>query len=176
MTTTFERVTFNTMRGMVAEAIRQAILEGRLQQGERLVERRLAAQFGASLGVVREALVELETEGFIVKQRNTATHVARITVEEAAKMFALRGVLEPFAMAEAAKRATPEGIADLRRFFERMCDRARANDFPGYLREDYAWHERVWRMAGNEYVHAAPFSPCAAPCRPSICWKTRRRT
>ena len=155
MTTTFERVSVSTMRGMVAAAIRNAMLDGRLQPGERLVERKLAAEFGASLSVVREALVELETEGFIVKRRNTATFVTRISLEDAVKMFAMRGVLEPYAMSEAARKAKPEDIRDLRQIHERMCERASAGDFSGYLREDYTWHDRAWRIADNEYIRSA---------------------
>jgi len=155
VTTTFERVSVNTMRGMVAEAIRNAMLDGRLHPGERLVERKLAAEFGASLSVVREALVELETEGFIVKRRNTATYVTRISLEDAVKMFEMRAILEPYAMTEAARKATPADIRELREIYDRMRERARAGDFSGYLREDYRWHERAWRIADNEYVRSA---------------------
>ena len=60
---TFQKVAVNTMRSIVAGGIRKAILEGALQSGERIVERKLAAQFEASLSVIREALVELEMNG-----------------------------------------------------------------------------------------------------------------
>jgi len=155
MTITFQRVAVNTMRSMVAEAIRNAIMQGALRPGERIVERKLAAQFEASLSVIREALVELETEGFIVKRRNTATYVTQVTVDDADKVFELRAVLEPFATALAARRATADDIRELREIHDRMRDRAAANDFRGYLHEDYAWHDRVWQIADNEYVRAS---------------------
>ncbi len=155
MTTTFRKVAVNTMRSMVAVAIREAIRDGELQPGERLVERNLAAQFGASLSVIREALVELETEGFIVKHCNTATFVTKVTVEDAAKVFQFRAVLEPYAAALAARRANSADIDELRDIHNRMCERARSGDCPGYLREDYRWHERVWIMAGNDYIRTS---------------------
>lgn len=155
MAITFQKVAVNTMRSVVAETIRKAIMEGELRPGERIVERELAAQFEASLSVIREALVELETEGFIVKRRNTATFVTQVTVEDAEKVFELRAVLEPFATALAARRATADDIGELGEIHDRMCDRAKCNDFRGYLREDYAWHDRLWQIADNEYVRAS---------------------
>lgn len=155
MTTTFKKLSVSTLRSIIAAEIRKAILDGRLQPGERLVERKLASQFGASLSVVREALVELEIEGYIVKRRNTATFVTRVTLEEAEKVFQFRAVLEPYAMAEAARRATEADVRELRELHERMKERAAANDFRGYLQADYDWHERAWRIAANEYVRGS---------------------
>jgi len=155
LTVTFQRVAVNTMRSIVADAIRKAITDGALRPGERIVERKLAAQFEASLSVIREALVELEMDGFIVKRRNTATYVTQVTVDEAAKVFELRAVLEPYAVAEAARRATETDVRELREILERMLDCARAGDLQGYLREDYTWHDRVWQTADNEYVRAS---------------------
>jgi DNA-binding GntR family transcriptional regulator len=48
-----------TLRRMIADRIQEAILNGTLKEGERIVERRLASQFGTSLTAVREALVLL---------------------------------------------------------------------------------------------------------------------
>src|SRR6516225_9958389 len=69
-----------TLRGRIAEQIRDAILNGTLDEGERIVERKLAAQFGASLTVIREAIVQLEGEGFITKRPNSSTHVTTLSV------------------------------------------------------------------------------------------------
>ena len=142
------------MRTLVADAIRKAVLEGQLQPGERIVERKLAAQFGASLSVIREALVELETEGFIVKRRNAATHVVQFTIEDANKMFELRAVLEPYATAQAACRATEQDIQELRQLYAELLHQAQAGDFRAYLRADYLLHDRIWQLAGNEFIRA----------------------
>lgn len=155
MAITFKKVAVSTMRSMVADAIRKAIMEGGLQPGERIVERNLAAQFGASLSVIREALVELETEGFVVKRPNAATHVTQVSIADAEKVFRLRAVLEPHAVAEAAKRASPEDVRELEALLDRMMERARAGDLRGYLSEDYRFHDRIWRIADNEFVRSA---------------------
>src|SRR5262249_53423067 len=104
-----------TLRGRIAEQIRDAILNGTLDEGERIVERKLASQFGASLTVIREAIVQLEGEGFITKRPNSSTHVTTLSVPEAKKIFACRRVFEGFATAEAAKLASVEAIDSLER-------------------------------------------------------------
>src|SRR5579875_959758 len=56
MQAVFEKLPSNTLRGRIAEKMQQAILTGALREGEKLVERKLAAQFETSLTAVREAL------------------------------------------------------------------------------------------------------------------------
>ena len=78
----FEKLTNNTLRGRVAEQIRGAILNGNLAAGQRIVERTIAAEFGASLTWVREAIIQLESEGFITKKPNASTCVTQISLSE----------------------------------------------------------------------------------------------
>jgi DNA-binding GntR family transcriptional regulator len=145
----FQKVEAKTLRPLIAGDIRNAIFDGRLQPGERLVERKLAEQFGASLTVIREALVELEIEGYIVKRQNKASHVIRVTLAEANKVFEMRGLLEPWAAAEAARHARAEDVVQLRARFREMRKHAAAKDITGYLRADRLFHEQIWRMSAT---------------------------
>src|SRR6185295_16337380 len=108
MSVVFEKLTNNTLRGRIAEQMRSAILNGSLAAGQRIVERTSAAEFGASLTSVREAIIQLESEGFITKKPNASTYVTQLSLPEAEKIFAVRRVLEEFAIQEAARLATPE--------------------------------------------------------------------
>ena len=89
MAAVFERLTTQTLRGQIAQRIRSAILNGTLKPGERLVERKLASEFGASLTAVREAVIELETDGFITKRPNAFTYVTKLSIAEIEKVFCL---------------------------------------------------------------------------------------
>ncbi|MEN6536555.1 MAG: GntR family transcriptional regulator [Bryobacteraceae bacterium] len=151
----FDKILPTTLRNRIAEEIRSAILDGSLKPGERIIERKLMTEFGASLGVIREALVELETEGFIVKRPNADTRVLRITVKEAAKIFALRRLLEPYAAGQAAVRATSDQVTDIEVRLEKMIDMARQSAILAYMHEDYGWHEAVWTAGNNPYIRAA---------------------
>ncbi len=155
MQTVFEKLTTSTLRERIAEKIREAILTGTLREGERLVERKLATQFATSLTAVREALIELETEGFVTKKPNAATHVTKLTLEGAEKIFALRRVLEAFAVEEAARRATPEQIQELEDHYRDMLQAATKKNTRIFIRRDFAFHEKIWEAAGNEYLAIA---------------------
>ena len=151
----FERLTPHTLRGRIAQQIRSAILSGKLKEGERLVERKLAGALGASLTAVREALIELESEGFILKKTNLGTYVNKMTLEDVEKVFRVRRALEAFALGEAARNGTAEQVEKLERIYVQMVDAARATDTRAFNHADMNWHLLLWEMTGNEYLQAA---------------------
>jgi len=151
----FDRLPSSSLRGRIAETLREAILSGTLVEGQRLVERSLAAQLGASLTAVREALIELEMEGFITKRPNAATYVTKLTIQDAEKIFSVRRVLEPYAVEQAAQLAGPEQIRRLEAGYLAMQDAARVSDRKAFLQRDYSWHQMIWQVTGNEYLQSA---------------------
>ncbi|HUS06978.1 MAG TPA: GntR family transcriptional regulator [Bryobacteraceae bacterium] len=151
----FEKITSNSLRERIARQIRNAILGGQLQEGSKLVERTLAAELGASLTAVREGLIELEWEGFIVKKKNSGTHVVKLTPPDVAKIFQVREVLEALAFAEAARHATTAQITALERAYREMVEAANNKDALLYNQKDVAFHLVVWTAADNEFLQAA---------------------
>jgi len=144
-----------TLRRMIADRIQEAILNGTLKEGERIVERRLAAQFGTSLTAVREALVALEADGFVTKKPNTATHVTKLTHEAGKQIFAVRRVLEGFAVEQAALLASDEQIQELEKLYSELLNLAGAQNRDLFLQTDFEFHSRIWAIAGNEYLESA---------------------
>src|SRR5205809_7906326 len=108
--------------------MREAILTGTLREGERLVERKLASQFATSLSAVREALIELEAQGFVTKKPNAATHVTRFNNDDVAKIFAFRRLVETFAVEEAARLALPDDIVVLEKLYLDLLDAGRSSN------------------------------------------------
>jgi DNA-binding GntR family transcriptional regulator len=151
----FDQPPYRTVRGHIAEAIRKAILDGGLRQGERLVERKLASLFGTSLSAVREALIELQSQGFITKTPNSATFVTKFTPRSTEDIYAFRCVVETYAVEQAARLATPEQIAQLEKLYFEMLDSARAGIHDVTHHKDLALHEMIWRIANNESFEIA---------------------
>src|SRR5712692_11480047 len=73
-----------------AEAIREAITVGRLKGGQRLVEQKLAASLGIGQPTLREALKELEFQGFVRKSPKKGTYVTELTPEDFRKIQEVR--------------------------------------------------------------------------------------
>ena len=153
-TAILQKVESKTLRGLIAQQLREAILNGSLREGERLIERKLADQCGASLTAVREALIELETEGFVHKQPNAATHVIKLSLPEIKKIFAIRRVLEAYAVTEAARCCSEEQKLALEGIYFDLVQSARLKDAKLYVQKDYALHKAIWAVSGNEYLEA----------------------
>lgn len=143
-----------TLRHQIATRIRQAILDGLLVPGERVVERTLAAQLGASVTAVREAVIQLESEGLITKRSNTATNITSLTHEEISQTFAVRYNLEKMAVSEAAHRASERDIRQLHQLHEAAVAAAKEKDRRRYVKQDFAWHQAVWTASGNEVLES----------------------
>src|SRR5579884_3034520 len=87
----------------VVDRLREAILGGLFAPGDRLREEQLAEALGVSRGPVRNALLQLEREGMVVRRRNRGAIVARLSREDLEEVFSLRLAIEPVACAWAAR-------------------------------------------------------------------------
>ena len=107
--------TYKPLRELVFEAIREAIVDGTLEPGERLMEAQLAEDLGVSRTPVREAIRQLELAGFVVMIPRRGAYVADISIKDVADVFEIRGALEALAASLAAERASEEEIEQLER-------------------------------------------------------------
>lgn len=144
-----------TLRDEIARQIRQAIIAGDLAPGERLVERTLAEQFGSGLSAVREALIELEARGLVVRRRNAATHVVQLSPDDVDQIFKVRRVLEGYVIEELAQCRDPEVSNQLRAIYERMRQAADSDDPRGFQDLTVEFHTTAWSLADNDYLLAA---------------------
>src|SRR5689334_20370456 len=92
----------------VAALIKQAIAEGALAPGERIVESKLAQELGLSLTPVREAVRELVGEGILTISPNRGPSVRVLSPEDAFELYSLRAMLEGLAIRLAITRASVE--------------------------------------------------------------------
>ncbi len=112
--------------------IRDAILTGDYGPGQRLVEAELTDRFGATRGGVRQALIQLEGEGLVERERNRGARVRSMTLDEAIEITEARAVLEGLCAAKAAVRMADEQREALRYLGRRMAEVVEAGDVVGY--------------------------------------------
>ena len=84
----------STLTARALEALRAAIVDGRLEAGERYSVAQLAERFGVSRTPVREALLVLERQGVVRFERNRGVRVLETTAHDLEEVFALRLLLE----------------------------------------------------------------------------------
>jgi DNA-binding GntR family transcriptional regulator len=135
----------NSLRGrlstpqIITNSLRTAIVEGRLRPGEPLRQDHLAEQFDVSHIPVREALRQLESEGWVVFKSNKGAAVSLLSVEEVREIYQIRASLECTALRLAFPSHTPESLLEL----EQAAQAARGE----HTRESYAQRNREFHFA-----------------------------
>jgi DNA-binding GntR family transcriptional regulator len=104
---------FRTVGDMVYEVLRESILKGVFQPGERLRQDQLAEAIGVSRIPVRSALLQLESDGLITFNPYRGAVVNKLSPEEMREIYEIRGVLEAHALRKAARAMTPEKLKHL---------------------------------------------------------------
>ena len=132
--------------------LRDAIVSGRLQPNERLVEAELIGMLGVSRTAVRTALVRLAQEGLVVHERNRGARVRYVDEQEAVEIVLARAALEALAVRQAAENATESDVEDLRSILREMRARLDEDDLLGASDENAVLHARLLELSGNRTV------------------------
>jgi DNA-binding GntR family transcriptional regulator len=137
------------LREDIRDQLMEEILSGRLGPGDRLVETRIAQQYGVSQAPVREALRDLEMFGFIVSAPFRGAIVRQISVEDLVQIYPIRAVLEGLAAHEAATRIDAAGIRRLENLLLTMRNAAARGDNRAAVDADFAFHLAIVEASGN---------------------------
>lgn len=133
----------------VREQLRTAIVLGDLPPGQRLVELEIAARMGTSQGPVREALQQLENEGLVERHARSGTFVSSIHMDEMYELFAIRSVVEGFAVRRAARVVTDANVDELQRLVDQMRAAATDDDMDLLVANDMLFHRRICELSGS---------------------------
>ncbi|MDI3534010.1 MAG: hypothetical protein PWQ82_375 [Thermosediminibacterales bacterium] len=141
---------YKPLREVVFETLREAIISGDLEPGERLMEMQLADEMGVSRTPVREAIRKLELEGLVVMIPRKGAYVADLSLKDAADVFEIRGSLEGLAASLAAERITDEEIEQLERLLVQIRECIERGDLEGIIEKDAEFHDNLFKAARNE--------------------------
>jgi len=131
---------FRTKADIVYETLREQILNGELQPGDRVPINHVARALGVSDIPAREGVKRLESDGLISFTTHKGAVVARMGHHEVAELFAIRTELEALALRNAASRISAEELRDLRAILDKMAEAERVGDCKGYGRLNRAFH------------------------------------
>jgi DNA-binding GntR family transcriptional regulator len=133
-------------------ALRDAIVSGDLLPSERLVEEDLSRRLGIGRAAVRMALVRLEHDGLVERERHRGARVRRVSEEEAVEILEVRAALESLAARRAAERATAEDVRGLRAILGEMRAHRERGDLMAMSDANAALHRRILEISGHETV------------------------
>ena len=150
--TLFSQIAPFSKKDRVVTAIREAIVSGRMKPGDAIGESRVARQLGVGQPLIREALLDLEHQGFGQRVPYRGTSVTKLGPGEIEQIQCLRIELESLAVELARARATAEDVTELRGLVEDMRQAANESDLSRFNDYDLALHRRVWQLSGNKYL------------------------
>src|SRR5215510_8020263 len=121
MPPTFTKIEPISKKARIVASVRQAIVSGAIRSGEQIVEGKIAQQLGVGQGLIREALIELEHQGFVQRTPFAGTQVTELTLQDAKHIYDIRIELEPLAFFLAGPQADTQQISELKK----MADKTR---------------------------------------------------
>lgn len=139
-----------TLREIVLDKLRSAIMNFQLLPGDRLVERDLCDRLGVSRTSVREALRHLESEGLVEFADAKGPRVAIITLEDARDLYELRAALEGLIVQLFTLRAKPKHIRALEKALAVNRQTLEAGDLTQVLDSVQGFYDVLLEGSGNQ--------------------------
>ncbi len=131
------------------DALREAIVRGKIAPNARLIESDISSTFEMSRGAVRTALIRLEQEGLVVREPHRGARVRAVSDEEAVEILQARAVLEGLAVRLAAERIDDAGRARLQACLDRQRELLEAGDLLGASDANADLHATLLELSGH---------------------------
>ena len=133
---------------MIFESLREAIVEGKLHDGETLRQDQIATMFNVSRIPVREALARLEEQGLVTTQRYKGAVVSSLSLDEITEMFEFRALIEGEVIRHAVINIRPETLAEAQGYAEAF---AREPDSGRWAQLNRLFHYTLYKDCNRPY-------------------------
>ena len=144
-----------TFKDKAYVALRNVIVSSDIYRSRtdlRLDERQLAQDFGISRTPVREAMAQLEREGFVRSVPRRGVYIVRKTRSEVIEMITAWAALESMAARLITQTASDDDIAGLRRMFATFEDDKLHAKLDEYSEVNIAFHQAIIELSGNSVL------------------------
>ena len=151
----FKIETPKSLAAIVAQRLREAIIDGQFDLGEMIPEETLATSFGVSRTPVREALNQLQSLGLVTVRPQRGSYVFSPDEADVAALCEFRCVMEPRSAELARSHDRAATIETLKAAIADMEEACRQTDAVRYSRADTRLHEAFVDHCGNPYMQVA---------------------
>jgi DNA-binding GntR family transcriptional regulator len=147
-----KRASRKVARHKVRDAIERMILEGRIRPGEKIVQLQLSRMFDVSLGMIREALFELQRSGLVEAIDNLGIYVRKLDADMIREFYTARELFEGIAARECCGRLTKEQAAELRDLAEQIYKSGTGGQEQEKAAITRTFHSRIVEISGNRLL------------------------
>lgn len=143
----------NSFKEQAYQLIKDAVLYNRFRVGATYSQEAICNELGISRTPVREALLELQKEGYVCFCRGKGVKVVPVTEKDAKDVLEMRILLEQANAKLAAERGTEEQIAQLMDCLNEL--EVKLSTFDGRMlyRIDHTFHRLVAKMTDNNWIY-----------------------
>jgi DNA-binding GntR family transcriptional regulator len=142
----------SSKKDLVKQALREAILNGELAPGTRLIIDDLADQLGVSPIPVREALQQLQADGYVEIQPFLGTRVTPIEAESVVEVFSLLETIEIVTSRHACLHMAEDERVALMDAVKKMDELVRVRDAEAWSQENRRFHQIICDRAGTHLL------------------------
>jgi DNA-binding GntR family transcriptional regulator len=141
-----------SLKDLAYSKIRASLLRGQLDADSVYSAAQFAETFGVSRTPVREALLQLVAEGFLVVVEQKGFRLRRFTPKEIRELFETRRVIETYAAEKLTGSLTDDDVRGLKATLKQMASLAAEGDTAGFLEADRAFHMAILRRLDNQML------------------------
>lgn len=140
------------LKTTITQTIRDWIIQGRRKPGEQLSDKEIALELNASRTPVREALLQLQSEGLVEVRPQRGTYVFNPDADEIAEICVARGLFEADALRLGMQSDADRLIVALGRIVAQATLAVEKGDLETVEALDTSFHETLLKLSGNRYL------------------------
>ena len=141
-----------SLRSQAVDQLRGAIVTGKLEPGSMHSEQSIAADMAISRTPIREALLQLASEGLVEFVPQRGVRITEFNAEHLAQVFQFRAAIEGFCAAKLAGQARPDALSRLDAELERQSAIIAADDRLAWVKANMDFHTQIVASAGNKLM------------------------
>lgn len=139
----------DTKTSFIYKSLKSDIIKARLKPGQKLVVSKLSEQFGVSIIPVREAINQLNAEGFVDRIPHTGIYVKEIDIDYLKQVYPIRGLLEGYATSTAMPFLSAKDLDKLKKIVNRLDTLIGNKNFNSITELNYDFHMTIYRPCAN---------------------------
>jgi DNA-binding GntR family transcriptional regulator len=141
-----------SLKEMAYQSIKNAILVNKLEAGKLYNERQLADELGISKTPVREALMDLAGQGFVIPHPRRGFQIRVLTEKNIRDIYQFRRALETAVVRLIVNKLTDDDFKRIQKLHETEQDAIKAFDRAAYMRIDRQFHLLLVHLTENDYM------------------------
>ena len=141
-----------TLKGMVYKQVKQYIVSGHLEPKYVYSANQFAEMLGVSRTPVREALLQLSSEGFLSPIKGRGFQIKELTIQEIKDFFETRQIIETYVVEHLVDEINKDDLEELDKCMELMKEQADSQDYNSFIEADKEFHMQLFIRYNNCFL------------------------